>query len=594
LSAVITDPAAVDDPFEIDGLCLRALSQLLDLPSRYTQRFVEELSFLPDGGQQWRRTLQIRIPDRGKDERRWWIVPLGEFKRFRLADIVVVDADDRRLNLVTRDQHGDVLSGLMAAKFTRLLDEDRLDELRAGEPAADLAEVRRWLFDFLVSVVAPAENWIDDSPQPLHRLSVACEKLLSSLGPDRANSADQARAFVDELARGTQTAPYLCWVEAAPGDVVNLRATFTARDSNHKQPPGSPSELLSMLVKGLTDRSESGRNIRSHWLRQFGLMPIDYALAFPINVGAPPASYYLTIKPPAHTAAAFLDWGVDNSFNRKPEIDCAHPAAHIHHKSVLHGGLSGKVWAYLRCAPYRHKQMLGTTVLNAVVIALLAKGVLLDGLSEPLQGLIFASPSILLAFLAQQQRHYYSYAMRGQRALLWLYLGLSVAFLVSVTFSEVGAEERAGLLWWSVGLAWLLAIASAGVFAWQMLLGGTYDRITRYTTERRLHDGKGVPGYRCYASATRRFAFRILALVVVAMVAAGLVMGFFVDLGPGAVPVPDNGSTVSKSRAQLRAATATAHAPPRDPGSRGPVSPSYHRPKPGVALMPPRSWTPLS
>ncbi|MGC1177219.1 MAG: hypothetical protein WA843_04065 [Candidatus Saccharimonadales bacterium] len=56
-------------PDKIAAEHIACLAAMLDTPLRYTQRCVEQLSFLPDGGQRWVRTLQIRIPESPSSER---------------------------------------------------------------------------------------------------------------------------------------------------------------------------------------------------------------------------------------------------------------------------------------------------------------------------------------------------------------------------------------------------------------------------------------------------------------------------------------------------------------------------------------------
>jgi hypothetical protein len=209
---------------------------------------------------------------------------------------------------------------------------------------------------------------------------------------------------------------------------------------------------------------------------------------------------------------------------------------------------------------------LGATALNVALIWLLSKGELPVGFGEPLQALIIAAPSVLVAFLAQQQRHYYSHVLRRQRALLWIYLFISVTFLVSVAFSERDSAHGAvGLSQVATTAAWALAIASAGVFAWHLPLGGACERVVQYLTERkwevletqRQEDaGEAVTSgtgpmrmwgreirrvwwcwwgvtyetkWECYASASRQYGNFVFLLALAAMISAVFMLESFGD-----------------------------------------------------------------
>src|SRR5262245_11707561 len=90
---------------------VRCLTQLLTKPTGHTQRFVEQASFAPTGGQRWVRQLQIQLPESAEASGdTWWIVPLGPFARRRFPDIAVTDAAGHRVNFVTRKQHGVALA----------------------------------------------------------------------------------------------------------------------------------------------------------------------------------------------------------------------------------------------------------------------------------------------------------------------------------------------------------------------------------------------------------------------------------------------------------------------------------------------------
>ena len=130
----------LDDRRAIGPPQLRVLLQMLRYPASYTQRIVERLSFLTPSGQCWERHTQVAVPedlsaqpsgDGIEDE---FIVSLGMFKRRRFADFTVRDSRGRRLNLVTRQQHGHCLTTALILKY---LANSRVTAL--GHPAHDEA-----------------------------------------------------------------------------------------------------------------------------------------------------------------------------------------------------------------------------------------------------------------------------------------------------------------------------------------------------------------------------------------------------------------------------------------------------------------------
>jgi hypothetical protein len=96
-----------------------ALAAMLDNSHRYVQRFVEEMEFVPTGGHRWTRTLQIEMPAAPTATKDWHIVSLGSFSRRRFPDISVSDAAGRRVELVTRKEHGEVLTRAILAGLLR-------------------------------------------------------------------------------------------------------------------------------------------------------------------------------------------------------------------------------------------------------------------------------------------------------------------------------------------------------------------------------------------------------------------------------------------------------------------------------------------
>ncbi|HSS34288.1 MAG TPA: hypothetical protein VLL27_13510 [Solirubrobacterales bacterium] len=577
-----SDPVA-EFNFDITVDRVGCLADLITRPTRYVQRLAEQLSFVPTGGQQWVRTLQIQIPETsGSKQPDWWIIPLGQFSRKRFADLVARDAHGQRLNLLTRNQHGDALTDVLTTNYASQLDPASRALLPEEQPREAALLLRSLLFEYLTNLDVPPDDddWTPGASKPVHQVSQQYKSLLLALKLSDSDSDARAQQFFKEVAEQTRTAPYLCWVKASPGEVISVQVTYSSTDPKHSLALGSLWDLFLSILKGLVPLWGKARSIRARWFRQYGLAPIDYAFDIPNQAST--GSYYLRLQPPDNTICSYLDWAVDDSFNEEKEADGAFPSAHIHNNDPTHpetgtpadkgDRASEAIRAYLRCAPHHHKQILGATMLNVVVVWLLAKGELPIGFGEPLQALIAAAPSILIAFLAQQQRHYYSQVMRRQRAILWTYLFISVSFLVSVAFSaQSHSTHESGLPWLANIAAWVLAISSTGVFFWHLPLGGSYERVIKYLTDRKWEVAQPsqeslgpvrafgfdvrkqwwkwwnvnfTTKWECYADAVRQYCCIICILVVASMGGAAFLLSEFADFSLKPQPRPPSGRPV--------------------------------------------------
>lgn len=554
------------------------LSELIGEPSRYTQRLVEQLSFVPTGGQRWTRSLQIEIPRIGEPEKAWRIVALGQFSRKRLADIEARDAKGAQLNLLTRNQHGDSLAEVVASKYAAEFTEDQLTKLGESKTSELAATLRARIYDYFTTLSIPQEEWTSGTSEPLALIEKAYKALLEKVEVTGTDYDERVGRLRKEFADAAKTTPYLCWVTAYPGEVINLQVSYSTIDLKYRTKLGSLLDLVKAIGRGaIPIPSSNSRTARSSWHRQYGLAPIDYDFSIPRGRRSP-GSYYFTLEPPDNTDCLYLDWEIDNSFNENREVAAAFPAAHLHadHSAEKdppspgrHDIVSGKIRAYLRCAPHHHKQILGAALLNIVIMLLLAKGKISGGFDKPLQGLVIIAPSALLAFLAQQQRHYYAHVMRRQRAILWTYLAISVAFLVLAAFGGFNSQVQDEVLKTAAAIsAWALAISSAGVFGWHLLLGSSYERAVKYFADRKREmtnsasEGKawhrrqinrvrglwwkghwrfkgkaGKDPWECYADAVRMYGNVIYVLTVSLIVGAALSLLHYGSLAVTELPI---------------------------------------------------------
>lgn len=472
---------------DVHGRQIAALLLMQHRPGAYTQRLTERLSFVGSGGQHWMRELQVLIPPSPplpdgdhsprSDDRTRFIVSLGMFKRKRFADFAVRNAAGHRLALLTRDQHGDCLSAALLVKHLSWSEIERLDDSRASSAAAEnWAAVWRAVVEMFTSVDrrSPADP---AAGADIRARAAESGRFLSAALADLGVSAtvvrDRVARFVEEFGALSSVTQYLCWVDACPGDLVSLTASYTMSD---------PLRLRAQ-APNITDVSRRGPVRRSALYARCGLAPINYELVTPAHDHT--RSYYFTIEPPADTEILYVDWGLGNSMEpEQAEVDCAYHSIHVHQGPPATGrpadseggriSMPGSlVYAYLRTSTRDHLPIILGAALN-LVLAWVAQGGELakQGLGGATTVLL-VMPTALLAFIAQQRRHYFAAATRWFLWLLGLYLLVNVFFVVSVRYSVVSTglwlgrpqlldDLVSGAMFLGSGLviAWLLAIVS--------------------------------------------------------------------------------------------------------------------------------------
>jgi hypothetical protein len=470
-----------DDRSLITAEHLAALRPMLRHPTRYTQRLVEHLDFLPQGGQSWRRDLQILIPEVAglpSDKDQWFIVSLGQFIRRRLPDFCVTDCSGRTVNLLTRVQHGHCLADFMIDRH--LLDRERDVIAAASDPEDEVmrayAEVYLPIFEMFTSVRK------DLAPVAEEGLAA----LVELLGEREDRAARRATMFMKEMTGvGTMT-QYLCWVRGRPGTPVRLTATYTMPDPMLLPKPSAPAGSHAGRLTRLRLRC---RTARSTLYARLGVAPMPSTFPTPANDHA--ASYYFSLEPPPESSIPYLDWGLDNMIEADGrEWVCAHSSVHVHNGGGLRApGAPPKrrttipdsqIHAFFRLDPADHKQVMFAAVLNVVFVWLAEAGRLsseIDGANAPWLAL---APAVLLAYTAQQRRHYFARATRWIRIVLWLYLLMNIAFLVSISFdiaSSGSFADRHGFSDDAVSI--VMASASIIVFWIFAFLGWPYEQVVR-------------------------------------------------------------------------------------------------------------------
>lgn len=577
-----------DRPYAVTEERIRCLAEMIYRPMRYTQRFTEELSFIPTGGQHWHRKLQIQLPESEEpDELSWWVVPLGPFARRRFSDIHVTNAAGEPVGLVTRKQHGITLTLATLAKHLYHLyekDEGKDEGIDPDTAQDSYVSIFRRLYDFYTEI-----SDRDARKDTARAITEEYAQFLNELGFGESALKAELTRFSEALVKAIDTTQYLCWIQARPGQIRNLHVTHTVRDPKHKLEEGSLTDLVKALWNGIVGlgradhRGRYGSRLRvykgkrrkhqGNWFRQYGLAPINYAFNIPTYRYT--TSYYSTLEPPENTVITYLDWEHSNS-RTDEELDSAFHSVHVYNVEQSSPkekaeDLPNTIRAYFRCTPHHHKQILGAALLNIVVVWLLAAGLFPSRLGDPLQGLLIAAPSIVIAFIAQQQRHYYAHALRRSRGVLWWYLVIGVIFLVAVAFSESKEQVGStGLDWWATAASWLLATTSVAIFFWYFPLGGSYERVVNSMMQRKwelwnppppkprqLFSGAKIRPLRCflddmrqqrwinqnlqtqwqcYEAAYEQYSRLIWKAVVLAVIATLIVLRLTWDFPPKEVP----------------------------------------------------------
>jgi hypothetical protein len=433
----------LDDRNLVTPAQLAALRPLLRSPNVYAQRLVEHLDFLPEGGQRWRRELQILIPemaDLKPDRDHWFIVSLGQFRRRRLPDFRVEDCSGRALNLLTRLQHGHCLADFTIDQY--LTDSERDKIVYASLSADDAAGLEDPINVAYTALYRPTFEMFTSVREDLAPIAEGrLIELLLLLGVDQEPAAERARLFMNDMTEVAKATQYLCWVRAKPGSPVRLTASYTMPDQRPLAPdPGAQTERFARL-------RASARTWSSEFYAQLGLGPVPYELVTPANDHT--ASYYFTLEPPPETSVVYLDWGLENTIEQDgKEWVCAHDSVHLHNGTALLASREeskprrkipeSKIYAFMQLDPADHKQVLFAAALNLIFVWLAEAGrlpVQVDSSATPWLAFV---PAALVAYVAQQRRHYFAGSTRWVRAVIWGYLALNIVFLVSITFDVAG------------------------------------------------------------------------------------------------------------------------------------------------------------
>lgn len=567
-----------DDRNLISPAQLAALRQTLRSPTVYTQRLVEHLKFLPTGGQHWQRDLQLLIPEVGgvdPNQDHLYIVSLGIFRRRRIPDFSVSDCNGRQLNLLTRVQHGHCLSHITIDQY--LTDEERTKVSNgiAKDPVGKLAKAYAGLYQLTFDMFTS----VSEALAPLAEQRLV--ELLQLLNSPREAAAARAKLFMEDMKALSRVTQYLCWVRGRPNNAVRVTATYTMKDPVRLEAPRRSKVEEKSLFKRVQSRF---RAWCSEQYSRLGLGPIPYDIVTPANGHA--ASYYFTIEPPPESDIAYMDWGLDNSYgDGRDEWVCAHHSVHVHNGATLLGPEEGpaerteipesKIHAFARLDPADHKQVVVAALLNIVFIWLAEAGRLTSELGGTSTPWLAFTPAVLIAYVAQQRRHYYAGSTGRIRAVIWGYLLLNVIFLISISFdiaSDGSLVNRSGFT--DDFVSSVMAASSIAVATLFLFVGSGYEFFVRHAFRRvrrrkKERDNEVEPTVSTYVRVARWYGNLAVGVTVLLLAIATAVV--LTGHGPHHADPPRQANGASKGphqhqggrdRALSISASSNMHQPP--------------------------------
>lgn len=565
----MVDLAAEDDLTVLHPEHLEALGMVIFQPSRYLQRVVEHLSFLPAGGERWQRDIQLRIPSPESSPQEppdgRFIVSLGLFRRFRFPDFTVKDGAGDRLNLVTRRQHQHCITMTSIRKWM-----DKEDWERASQDAEEeLLTLYSQMADIITNIKHPSTYSPED-------VKVSAKALMEKLGKSETEIERVAGGL--KIASGllSRYTHYLCWVPAEWGDTLSVSATYTMSDTVR----------IAGERRKAIDPEETSRwaRSRSRFYTSLGLYPVPYELRAPAHDHA--GSYYLTIEPPEDAHVSMLDWGHDRSLDgASVETDCAFATCHIHNgdqmkketpaepeqtdsgegekdEEVKQESIAGaKISAFLRADPVDHAALIAVALFNICLAWLAQRGEFDPGGGDSQQQWLLLAPTLVVALIAQHRRRYYSSVTRSVRITLWIYLAINALFGASVAFDFSGGDKFDDIA------SAAMAVISLTLLVLLVASGGLFERITNRTfqssSEKRSEPAiqENEDGSKCDEEVNRyirrvRLYADLTLLAMLAAVFLGVVGTHLMDWG--------------KERRHNRTAEATASRPHPKGDSAGP------------------------
>jgi hypothetical protein len=326
------------EPVALTPCQLRTFEHLRLFAPHYVSRIVDNISFPAPGHQMCRREVHLTLPSladcTAAEQMGPFIVSLGQFRRRRLADFKVTDGDGKRLNLLSRSQHGYVVAlALLRASF----DHDewlRLERHQSLHPS--LNSFREYLARLVTNIVPNSSYTAEGAGERLGHL-------LTALRVDSSRRKVATASFQNRCKEALDTTDYLCWVHAFPGSTVQLHATYTQPESPQSPHDHEPSTTSRGSARRIVDMARQPRttcrDLRHSAYRRAKMMPLRYVFPTPAFVAC--RSYYFLLTPAAGTEILLLDWDeghryspdqVSTPLTSTTQIDTASWAYHFHNQ----------------------------------------------------------------------------------------------------------------------------------------------------------------------------------------------------------------------------------------------------------------------
>jgi hypothetical protein len=185
-----------------------------------------------------------------------------------------------------------------------------------------------------------------------------------------------------------------------------------------------------------------------------------------------------------------------------------------------------KISAFLRADFKDYWPLLIAAILTLLLAFLAERGEFVSR-GGGISSVLLIAPTALLAFIAQRQSHHYAEATRWLGPLLLVYLLANVVFIASVKYDVLGGDTlfgRANAL--DDLISAILAIASVGLIFWFLAINFRDRTIERWFKKAK----KPIDRVHRYSKLGLRygdFAFSLLAIAMVAIVAGAIVTGGF-------------------------------------------------------------------
>ena len=265
-------------------------------PAHHVSRVTDHVSFPTPGKQLCQREMQLRLPELPSaapgEATGPFVVSLGQFRRRRLPDLRVTDGrSGAAVNLLSRRQHGHLLA--IALLRPHCSEEEWNQIATSAELRSALDTLRQHLSRLITSIV----------PNPTfkpHAVADELMRLLHGVGASDERITVEVAAFELRCEEAILATRHLCWVDAAPGRMVQLRASWTLPEAPQ------PSHESEDPAGRRTSIRRRWRNFRNRQYTRAKMMPVRYVFATPAYTSA--GSYYFSMTPPKGTEVLLLDW----------------------------------------------------------------------------------------------------------------------------------------------------------------------------------------------------------------------------------------------------------------------------------------------